>query len=132
MNITELTNERKNEILSKMAEWIDEHYSDNELLSVLIEQLELNENEISVLGWNLQEIRTNIDIQHNEYIEYLEKEVKECCDENGCISVCWDYRDTASKDIIREHICNLINKTTDMLLVDELFNEIYDINFDWQ
>lgn len=127
-----LSSTEKSKILEKMAIWFDENYSDNELLSVLIEQLELNENEISALGWNLQEIRTNIDIQHNEYIEYLTKAVKEYCDENGCIQNYWDYRDTASKNTIQEHICNLINKTTDMLLVDELFNEICEINLDWQ
>ncbi len=32
MNITELTNERMNEILSKLVGWFDDHYSDNELL----------------------------------------------------------------------------------------------------
>lgn len=132
MSVAEFTSETKNKILDKMVLWFDEHYSNEELLHILKEQLELSENEIEALGWDLQEIRTNIDIKHNEYIEYLTKAVKEYCDENGCIQNYWDYRDTASKNTIQEHTCNLINKKTDMLLVDKLFDEISEINFDWQ
>ncbi len=127
-----LSNSKKDEILKKMAIWIDEHYSDNELLSVLKEQLELSEDEISALGWDLKDITENIDIQNEECMEYLKKAVKEYCDKNGCIQAYWNYNDTASKNTIQEHIYNLINKETDMLLVDKLFDEISEINYDWQ
>lgn len=126
MSVTEFTSETKNKILNKMVLWFDEHYSNEELLHILKEQLELSENEIEALGWDLK------DIQNEEYMEYLKKAVKEYFDENGCIQAYWDYNDTASKNTIQEHIYNLINKETDMLLVDKLFDEISEINFDWQ
>ena len=130
MNITELTNERKNEILSKMVGWFDDHYSDNELLFVLKEQLELSDNEINALGWDIGELHSKVDAFRNEYLEYLKKSVKEYCNENGYIEVYWDYRDCASKDTIQNHINNIVSGMTDITSLEGAIFEELDIYYE--
>lgn len=125
-----LNSTEKSKILEKMAIWFDEHYSDNELLSVLKEQLELSENEISALGWNLQEIKSKIEMKHKEYLEYLKKTIKEYCNEDGCITVYWNYRDYASKDTIQNYINNVVSGMTDITSLKDAIVEEFDTYYD--
>lgn len=130
MNITELTNERKNEILSKMVGWFDDHYSDNELLCVLKEQLELSDNEINALGWDINELHSKVDAFRNEYLEYLKTAVKEYCNENGCLTVYWDYRDSASKDVIQNYIYDIISGSKDASSLESAVIDDFDSYYD--
>lgn len=127
-----LNSTEKSEILEKIAIWFDEHYSDNELLSVLKEQLELSENEISALGWNLKDITENVDIQNEEYIEYLKKAVKEYCDENGCIQIYWNYDDCVSRHTIQNYINNVIEGKETMSSNAVVLDEIHEINAEYE
>lgn len=127
-----LNSAEKSEILEKMAIWFDEHYSDNELLSVLKEQLELSDNEISALGWNLQKIETNIDVQQDEYIEYLKKAIKEYCNENGCIEAFWQYDDCVSRNTIQDYIINVITVQENISINAVLLDELHEINSDYE
>ncbi len=130
MNITELTNERMNEILSKMVGWFDDHYSDNELLCVLKEQLELSDNEINALGWDIDELHSKVDAFRNEYLEYLKTAVKEYCNENGCLTVYWDYRDSASKDVIQNYIYDIISGSKDASSLESAVIDDFDSYYD--
>lgn len=126
MSVTEFTSETKNKILNKMVLWFDEHYSNEELLHILKEQLELSENEIEALGWNLK------DIQNEEYMEYLKKAVKEYCDENGCIQAYWNYDDCVSRHTIQNYINNVIEGKETMSLNAVVLDEIHEINAEYE
>lgn len=54
MSVAEFTSETKNKILNKMVLWFDEHYSNEELLHILKEQLELSGRDIIDFCDNLQ------------------------------------------------------------------------------
>lgn len=111
-----LSNSKKDEILEKITVWIKEHFDDTDLLFLLKTELDLSDNEIEALGWDIKEIRENIDAQKEEYLDYLKKVVKECCNEDGCINVYWDYRDSVSKDIIQNYINNVVGGMTEYKL----------------
>ena len=125
-----LSNSKKDEILEKITVWIKEHFDDTDLLFLLKTELDLSDNEIEALGWDIKEIRENIDAQKEEYLDYLKKVVKECCNEDGCINVYWDYRDSVSKDIIQNYINNVVGGMTDITSLEDAIFEELDIYYD--
>ena len=70
------------------------------------------------------------EMQDKEYLEYLKKTVKEYCNEDGCITVYWDYRDYASKDTIQNYINNVVSGMTDITSLEGAIFEELDIYYD--
>lgn len=70
------------------------------------------------------------EMQDKEYLEYLKKTVKEYCNEDGCITVYWDFRDYVSKDAIQNYINNVVSGMTDITSLEGAIEEELDIYYD--